>query len=195
MTHAKITRMTAVIGYAYFKMKRFMSLRPHDRRHAVGAIEDRRAGQIRAEHQLELPGRRWQPVLLMPGRSLMLEINIDRTVRVLSEIRTIVKTRAVNRIAHHVPDYVRDRERPEGVSRRELPSRKMQDVFVAADQRSTGPIPSRRHSSCGRVHDENRRQKRQRGADDDPLHDTGTRDPREHTCHIPQISTVLVVVE
>src|SRR5664280_1860843 len=143
MTHAKITRMTAVIGYAYFKMKRFMSLRPHDRRHAVGAIEDRRAGQIRAEHQLELPGRRWQPVLLMPGRSLMLEINIDRTVRVLSEIRTIVKTRAVNRIAHHVPDYVRDRERPEGVSRRELPSRKMQDVFVAADQRSTGPIPSR----------------------------------------------------
>src|SRR5664280_2077159 len=91
MTHAKITRMTAVIGYAYFKMKRFMSLRPHDRRHAVGAIEDRRAGQIRAEHQLELPGRRWQPVLLMPGRSLMLEIKIERSIG----LRTMYPTTSV----------------------------------------------------------------------------------------------------
>src|SRR6478609_1828767 len=118
MTHANITRMAAVMEEAYFKKRRFISLRPHHRWHAIGAIEDGRAGQIGAEHQLELPGRGWQPVLLVPGRGLLLEIDIDRTVRVLSEIGTIVKTRAATRIAHHVPDDVRDRERPEGVIRR-----------------------------------------------------------------------------
>src|SRR6478609_8946172 len=137
MTHTKITTMTAVMGYAYFKMRRFISLCPHDRRHAVGAIEDRCPGQISAEHQLELPGRRWQPILLAPGRSVVLEINVDRAVRVLGQIRTIVKTRSAHRIFHHVSDDVRDRERPECVIRRELPSRKTQDVFLAADQRST----------------------------------------------------------
>src|SRR6476660_977678 len=134
MTHAKIASITAVMGYPYFKMIRFISLRLHDLRHAVGAIEDCRAGQIRAEHQLEVAGRGRQPVLFLPARSIVLQMDVDRTVGVLGEIRTIVKAGAANWIAHHVPDDIRRRKRPEGVVRRELSGWKMQDVFMPAAQ-------------------------------------------------------------
>ena len=93
--------------------------RPDDWRHAVGAIEDRRPGQIRPEHQLEIdragsaassararlapaPGDRCRPTpsgfIARPG--------------------AIVHAGPTGRIAHHVPDDVRDGERPEGVIRR-----------------------------------------------------------------------------
>src|ERR1700693_4240660 len=75
-TQAKTASMTAVRGYPYFKMSRFIS-RLNDLRHAIGGVENGRPGQIRAEHQLELAGRSRQPVLLVPDRSLLLKINID----------------------------------------------------------------------------------------------------------------------
>jgi len=89
----------------------------------------------------ELPAGKLQPVLLMPGRSVVLEINVDLRMRFERDRRT----RAAYRIAATMyPDHVCDRERPEGARPAELPSGEMQEVSVAADQRSTTLIPSGR---------------------------------------------------
>src|SRR5664279_968098 len=123
------------MGYPYFKISRFISLRLDDLRHAVGAIENCRPGQICAEHQLEVAGGSREPVLLVPSWNLLLEIDVDGTVGVLRERRTVTNTMAISWIVHHIPNDIGRRERPEGVIRRELPARKVQDVFMPAAQR------------------------------------------------------------
>ena len=66
--------MANVMGYLYFRINLFMSLHFHDWRHVVLAVEDRTAGQIRAQHQLEVACRCRQPVGLVPGGSRALNI-------------------------------------------------------------------------------------------------------------------------
>src|SRR3954451_4727789 len=72
-THAKVSRMTAVMGYGNFKITRFTSRDPDDGRHFVDAVQDGRARQVRAEHQVEPARRRRQPVACRLGRSARLE--------------------------------------------------------------------------------------------------------------------------
>src|SRR6478752_9060137 len=57
--------MTAVIGYPYSRMGRFMRLCLDNLGRAISAVQNRRAGRVGAEHQLEPGGRSRQPVLLL----------------------------------------------------------------------------------------------------------------------------------
>src|SRR5216684_833394 len=61
--------MANVMGYLYFRINLFISWHFHDWRHVVLAVQDRTAGQIRAQHQLEVACRCRQPVGLVPGGS------------------------------------------------------------------------------------------------------------------------------
>ena len=66
--------MANVMGYLYFRINLFISWHFHDWRHVVLAVEDSTAGQIRAEHQLEVACRCRQPVGLVPCGSRALHI-------------------------------------------------------------------------------------------------------------------------
>src|ERR1700687_2993553 len=77
--------MANVMGYLYFRINLFISWHFHDWRHVVLAVEDSTAGQIRAQHQLEVACRCWQPVGLVPSGSRALQIHVDGAIGVRHE--------------------------------------------------------------------------------------------------------------
>ena len=76
--------MTNVMGYAYFRISLFISLRPHDWRHVVLAVEDRRPGRYARSISLKLPAGAGSQLDSCP-REPVLEINVDRAVGVRRE--------------------------------------------------------------------------------------------------------------
>src|SRR6266567_4282423 len=136
--------MANVMGYLYFRINLFMSWHFHDWRHVVLAVEDSTAGQIRAEHQLEVACRCRQPVGLVPGGSRALQINIDGAIGVRHEAGARADAGAIDGVADHVPDHIGHGQRPEGIVGRKLSCRKMQDVSALAGEPPPRAVDGRR---------------------------------------------------
>ncbi len=136
--------MANVMGYLYFRINLFISVHFHDWRHVVLAVEDSTAGQIRAQHQLEVACRCRQPVGLVPGGSRALntmsmepsafgtrperEPTLERSMGLL----TMYPTTSV---------MVSDQKASLGGS---CPDRKMQDVIALAGEPPPRAVDGRR---------------------------------------------------
>src|SRR5260370_3067200 len=116
--------MANVMGYLYFRINLFISWHFHDWRNVVLAVQDRTAGQIRAEHQLEVACRCRQPVGLVPSGSRALQINVDGAIGVRHEAGARADAGAIDGVAHHVPDHIGHGQRPEGIVGGSCPSGK-----------------------------------------------------------------------
>ncbi len=136
--------MANVMGYLYFRINLFISWHFHDWRHVVLAVQDRTAGQIRAQHQLEVACRCRQPVGLVPGGSRALQINVDGAIGVRHEVGARADAGAIDGVTHHVPDHIGHGQRPEGIVGRELSFRKMQDVLALAGEPPPRAVDGRR---------------------------------------------------
>ena len=136
--------MANVTGYLYFRINRFISVHFHDGRHVVLAVENCWAGQIRAQHQLEVACRCRQPVGLVPGGSRALYSNVDGAIGALHQAGARADAGAIDGVAHHVPDHIGHGQRPEGLDRREVSCRKMQDVLVLAGEPPPRAVDGRR---------------------------------------------------
>src|SRR5690348_15916877 len=111
--------MTNVMGYLYFKINLFISLHFNDWRHVVLTVEDSTAGQIRAEHQLEVACRCRQPVGLASWGSRTLNINVYGAISVGHQTGARADAVAIDRVTHHVTYNIGHGQRPECIVGRE----------------------------------------------------------------------------
>ncbi len=140
--------MANVMGYLYFRINRFISMHFHDWRHVVLAIEDSATGQIRTEHQLEVACRCRQPVGLVHCGSRALNINVDGAIGVRHKAGARADAGAIDGVLHHEPYNISHGQRPEGIVRRELSYRKMQDVIALAEEPLPRAVNGRRLVRC-----------------------------------------------
>src|SRR5689334_3037548 len=98
-------------------------------------MENSLAGYVHAQPEYEIARRRRQPVGLVTGRSSVLNVNVDRTVRVLREAGPIADAVAIDRIGYKMIFRSTHRQRPEGIVRRKSAWRKVHDVVALSGER------------------------------------------------------------
>src|SRR6476661_4821371 len=95
----------------------YASLHFDNRRHCILAMENGLAGYVHAQPEYEVARGRWQPMRLVTGRSGVLNVNVDRTIGIRLEARTIADAVAIDRVWHKMVFRTTHSQRPEGLVR------------------------------------------------------------------------------
>src|SRR5689334_20467250 len=103
-------------------------------------MEDRLAGYVHPQPEYEIARRRGQPVGLVPRRSSLLNVNVDRTVGGLHEARSVADAVSIDRIWHKMILRGTHSQRPECIVRRKPACRKVHDVVALSGERMARAI-------------------------------------------------------
>src|SRR5215469_11662281 len=116
------------------KVRRSLELR--DGRRVPLAGEGVRLRGVEAHRQVESPLRRRQPVdLFVRSRTLVLEVEVQRAVRVVFERHPATQRKAIEAVCYLKAVTVVERERPKGICRRCSALVEVDCVFVRAVER------------------------------------------------------------